>query len=84
MLRPALAVVIVLNVLYGIKVFDIVYVLTNGGPGHLTEVLNTAVFSEFSQGRYGVATALSTVMLVVLVVLGTFMIRILTKNEVEE
>jgi raffinose/stachyose/melibiose transport system permease protein len=84
LLRPTLAVTIVLNVLYGLKVFDIVYVLTNGGPGHRTEVLYTAVFQEFSRGRYAVGTALSTVMLVVMVISGIFMIRILTRNEVQE
>jgi len=84
LLRPTLAVAIVLNVLYGLKVFDIVYVLTNGGPGHRTEVLYTAVFSEFSNGRFAVGTALSTVMLVVMVILGVFMIRVLTRNEVQE
>lgn len=84
LLRPTLAVAIVLNVLYGLKVFDIVYVLTNGGPGHRTEVLYTAVFSEFSNGRYAVGTALSSVMLAVMVVAGVFMIRVLTRNEVQE
>ena len=33
MLRQTMAVTIVLNVLYGMKVFDMVYALTNGGPG---------------------------------------------------
>lgn len=84
LLRPTLAVAIVLNVLYGLKVFDIVYVLTNGGPGHRTEVLYTAVFSEFSNGRYAVGTALSSVMLAVMVIAGVFMIRVLTRNEVQE
>ena len=84
LLRPTLAVTIVLNVLYGLKVFDIVYVLTNGGPGHRTDVLYTAVFEEFSRGRYAVGTALSTVMLLIMVVTGVFMIRVLTRNEVQE
>ncbi|MCC6497938.1 MAG: sugar ABC transporter permease [Propionibacteriaceae bacterium] len=84
LLRPTLAVTIVLNVLYGLKVFDIVYVLTNGGPGHRTEVLYTAVFQEFSRGRYAIGTALSTVMLVIMVITGVFMIRTLTRNEVQE
>lgn len=43
LLRPTLAVTVVLNVLYGLKVFDMVYALTNGGPGHTTEVMYTAV-----------------------------------------
>lgn len=84
LLRPTLAVTIVLNVLYGLKVFDIVFALTNGGPGRATEVMYTAVFKEFSLGRYGVGTALSTVMLVVMVVVGIFMIRVLTRDEVQE
>lgn len=84
LLRPTLAVVIVLNVLYGLKVFDMVYVLTNGGPGRRTEVLYTAVFREFSQGRFAIGTALSTVMLVIMVILGVFMIRALTRDEVQE
>ncbi len=84
LLRPTLAVTIVLNVLYGLKVFDMVYALTNGGPGRATEVMYTAVFKEFSLGRYGVGTALSSVMLVIMVVAGIFMIRILTRNEVQE
>ncbi len=35
LLRPTLAVTIVLNVLYGLKVFDMVYALTNGGQSKL-------------------------------------------------
>ncbi len=84
LLKPTLAVTLVLNVLYGLKVFDIVYVLTNGGPGRATEVMYTAVFKEFSLGRYGVGTALSTVMLVIMVIVGIFIIRVLTKDEVQE
>lgn len=33
LLMPVLTVTTVLNLLYGLKVFDIVFVLTNGGPG---------------------------------------------------
>lgn len=84
LLRPSLAVAVVLSVIHGLKVFDIVYVLTNGGPGHRTEVLYTAVFDEFSHGRYGIGTALSTVMLVIMAIIGVFMIRTLTRNEVQE
>jgi ABC-type sugar transport systems, permease components len=84
MLRPTLAVTIVLNVLYGLKVFDMVYVLTNGGPGHTTEVMYTAVFKQFSQGLYAEGTTISSVMFIFMVIIGYFMIRILTKDEVQE
>ena len=84
LLRPTLAVTIVLNVLYGLKVFDMVYALTNGGPGHTTEVMYTAVFKQFSQGMYAVGTTISSVMFVFMVIIGFFMIRVLTGNEVKE
>lgn len=80
MLMPALAVVTVLNVLYGLRVFDIVYALTNGGPGFATEVAYTVIFKAFSQGQYGLGTALSTVLLVILLVVGVFVVRLLDRN----
>lgn len=84
LLRPTLAVTLVLNVLYGLKVFDIVYALTNGGPGHKTEVMYTAVFKQFSQGMYALGTSVSSVMLIFMVIIGFFMIRVLMRNEVQE
>jgi raffinose/stachyose/melibiose transport system permease protein len=84
LLRPTLAVVIVLNVLYGLKVFDIIYALTHGGPGHATEVMYTSIFSEFSQGRYAVGTAISSLMFIIMIAVGYFMIKVLTRDEVQE
>lgn len=80
MLMPAIAVVTALNVLYGLRVFDIVYALTNGGPGYATEVIYTVIFKAFSQGQYGLGTALSTVLLMILLFAGYFVIRLLDRN----
>ena len=54
---PTLATTTVMNVIYGLKVFDMIYALTNGGPGKATtEVLYTEVFKRFGtepiRGRY--------------------------------
>lgn len=85
LILPTLATTTVLNVIYGLKVFDMVYVLTNGGPGKATtEVLYTAVFKKFGTGQYAVGTALSSVMFVIMVFVGIYMIRVMTKNEVVE
>ncbi len=48
LLLPTLATTTVLNVIYGLKVFDMIYAMTNGGPGKATtEVLfYTAVFKS--------------------------------------
>jgi len=83
LLVPALTVVTVLNLLYGLRIFDIVYVLTGGGPGYATDVVFTAVFDEFSKGRYGVGTALSSVLFIVMTVAAFFIVRRLTRNPIE-
>ena len=75
LLMPTLTVTTVLNVIYGLKVFDTVYALTNGGPGYATEVLYTGVYKEFGLGRYAVGTTLSSIMTVVMLVVGYFMIK---------
>lgn len=85
LLLPTLATTTVLNVIYGLKVFDMIYAMTNGGPGKATtEVLYTAVFKKFGTGQYAIGTALSSVMFVFMVIIGFFMIRVMTRNEVKE
>jgi raffinose/stachyose/melibiose transport system permease protein len=83
LLMPTLTVTTVLNLLYGLKVFDIVWVLTNGGPGFATETVYTLVFKEFSKGRYGVSTALSTLLFVIMSVCGYWLIKMMHSKEVE-
>ncbi len=84
MLTPAVVVVTVLNLLYGLRVFDIVYALTNGGPGYATDVIYTGIFRAFSQGQYGLGTALSSILFVILIVAGYFVIRLLQREPVSE
>jgi raffinose/stachyose/melibiose transport system permease protein len=83
LLMPVLTVTTVLNLLYGLKVFDIVFVLTNGGPGRATDTVYTAIFEEFSKGRYGVATTLSTILFFIMIVLGYFVIRLMHRESAE-
>jgi raffinose/stachyose/melibiose transport system permease protein len=82
MLIPVLTVTTVLNLLYALKVFDVVFVLTNGGPGRATDTVYTTIFDEFSKGRYGVATTLSTVLFFIMIALGYFVIRSMHREEV--
>lgn len=83
-LRSSLMIVIVLNTIHGLRTFDIIYSLTGGGPGGLTEVINTQVYKEFGMGRYGMANALNVVIFVVTVVIAGAMQRGLTGKEKNE
>jgi len=83
LLMPTLTVTTVLNLLYGLRVFDVVWVLTNGGPGYATETVYTVVFKEFSKGRYGISTALSTLLFVIMAICGYWLIKAMQRQELE-
>jgi raffinose/stachyose/melibiose transport system permease protein len=83
LIMPSLMISTVLNLLYGLKVFDVVFVLTNGGPGYATEVLGTSVYDQFSQGNYAISTAMNSLLCVFMVVVGVFVIRVMSRQEVE-
>ena len=80
MMMPAIIIVTVLNLLYALRVFDLVYALTNGGPGYTTDVIYTAIFQAFSQGQWGLGTAFSSLLFVFMCVLGYFVIGLNDKR----
>jgi raffinose/stachyose/melibiose transport system permease protein len=83
MLTPAMTVVTVLNVLYGLRIFDIIYAMTNGGPGYATEVMQIGIFDAFSKGQYGLGTAISTILFLILLAAGYGVIRLLDRQSTE-
>lgn len=84
MLTGSIMINLVFGITYGLKVFDIIYVLTNGGPGHATEVMTTYAFQLYSKGQYGMATALNTILLVITAVVGVCIVKTLSKQEVQQ
>jgi len=67
-LRPVTLMVITLNLLNGIKLFDVIYVMTEGGPVNASQVLGTYMyrvsFANPGLPQFGYGSALSTVILV--------------------
>jgi raffinose/stachyose/melibiose transport system permease protein len=64
-LRPVIAIVIVLNLIGGWKVFDLIFVLTGGGPSHSTEVLSTYLYQQaFTFNSMGYASSIAVVIVV--------------------
>jgi raffinose/stachyose/melibiose transport system permease protein len=63
-LRPVIAVVIVLNLIGGWKVFELIYVMTGGGPNRATEVMSTYLYQQaFSFNAVGYASAIAVVII---------------------
>jgi multiple sugar transport system permease protein len=73
LLRPAMLAAVVFRSLDAFRVFDLVYVMTRGGPGTATEPLSLYAFQVLFRGlRFGYGTALS-----VLVFLASFVLALL-------
>lgn len=67
LLRPTLLFVLVTGVIGSFQVFDTVYVMTNGGPGRATEVVNPLIYkTAFTGFRMGDASAMSVVLFAVI------------------
>ncbi len=69
-LTGAITINLVFGLAYGLKVFDIIYVLTNGGPGHATEVVTTYAYQLYAYGQYGMSTALNTILFLITALVG--------------
>lgn len=67
MLAPTTSILLILNVVFSLQAFDIIYVLTGGGPGFSTTVLIQYVFrSAFQDAQMGYAAALGLVLVAIL------------------
>jgi raffinose/stachyose/melibiose transport system permease protein len=76
MLASTVKMVLLLSAIDSLKVFATVYVTTDGGPNHASEVLSTwAFFQAFTNNRVGYGNAILVVLLLVTFVLSFFYAR---------
>jgi multiple sugar transport system permease protein len=81
LLRPVIGIALILRVLMAFKLFDIIYVLTAGGPGVVTE--NLAFFTYVQGFRYfnlGYGSALAILQLIVVGVLARALITLTRRS----
>jgi ABC-type sugar transport system permease subunit len=77
LLRGIATMVILLNLIGGVRVFDIVYVMTKGGPNHNTEVLATHLYEvAFWFNKMGYASVIAVVILVLSLLFAYFRNRL--------
>jgi ABC-type sugar transport system permease subunit len=80
---PGLTVNIMISTIGSLKVFDIIMVLTKGGPGQATHTFNTWIYETFGQGLLGYASAMN-IYLIIFISIIAFPIYIqLSKRVVE-
>lgn len=82
LLKPAVLVALIFRTLDAFRVFDLVYVLTAGGPGTATEPLALYTFNTLFQNlRSGYASALSVIVFAITFGLALLYIRVLDPRE---
>lgn len=80
-LAPAIKINLVTGMISGLKVFDIVVAMTNGGPAHKTETILTLMFGKFSEGNYGYASSFGVAFLIISMILACILLGIFRKWE---
>lgn len=82
LLRPVLAMVLVLTVTGSFQVFDTVAVTTRGGPVNATRVIQYYIYQKgFAEGQFGYASALSVVLFLILAFVAFAQLRLLRAGE---
>ena len=80
-IRPILRVSVIFAVTGSLKSFDLIYVLTNGGPVHATEVPSTLMINLlFLRNRYGMGSTIA-VMLIILCFLFAVLINMIFRKD---
>lgn len=80
-LRPTLVFVTVIGSIGLLQVFEEPFVMTRGGPLGSTLTVAQSVYSQFSFGNYGYASAMSYVLFVAIVLLSILWFRLLSTQE---
>jgi len=82
LLRPAMLVALLLRTMDLLRVFDQIFILTEGGPGFATETISLYIYrTAFRFFDFGYAAAMSFVLLALTNVISTIYIRLLQTKE---
>jgi ABC-type sugar transport system permease subunit len=85
LLKPALLVALVFRAVDAFRVFDVIYVMTGGGPGTATEPIAMYTFSSLLENlRFGYGSALSVMVFLVAFLLALAAIRLIGRRALTE
>lgn len=82
LLRSTIESVLILGFIYTFKVYDLVYVMTSGGPVNSTHMLSTYSYKlSFEMFQYSKGSAVANVLLIILMIVGAFYLRAINQEE---
>jgi len=81
--RSSMNSVIMLAFIGGIRSFDLIWVMTKGGPGFTTDLIASIIYKQLQGGFYGISTAGNVVLFLLVSIIAIPMYRFLTRVEVD-
>lgn len=83
-LRPVIAAVTLISIIWGFQAFTPMWIITQGGPEGATTTLAIFLYKEaFENFDFGIATAIGTVWLIFLIIFSFIWIRLIARNPQE-
>jgi raffinose/stachyose/melibiose transport system permease protein len=82
--RPATATVIILSLIGGLRSFDLIWAMTQGGPGFASDVVASVIYKQYQAGFYGLSTAGNVVLFVIITAIILPLSIFLNRKEVEQ
>ena len=84
MIKPSIESVLILGFIYTFKVFDLVFVMTGGGPVNSTQMLSTYSYKQsFSMFKYSEGAAIANILFVILMVAAVIYLKFAYADEQE-
>lgn len=84
LLKPTILVALIFRTLDAFRVFDLIFVMTGGGPGNSTETLTIYAYKTlFRNLDFGIGSAIAVVIFIFVVVFAMIYIRLLDKSILE-
>jgi multiple sugar transport system permease protein len=84
LLRPVIAIIVVIRLADAFRIFDVVYVLTGGGPANRTDVLSTFIYRQMFTVFDFAGGAAASVLLVVITSVASLAAVLLLRDRVRE
>lgn len=81
--RPAMNTVIILAFIGGLRSFDLIWVMTKGGPGFSTDLIASIIYKQYQAGFYGISTAGNVILFIVVSLLAFPLHYFLNRKEVD-
>ncbi len=81
-MRPVIIVTILIRLIFAIKTYDLIYIMTKGGPGDATDLISYYIYrSAFISLNLGEAAAMSTILLIIIVILTLPLFKYMNRSD---